>query len=53
VEILGFGYGVAFADAQKAYRLLVLKHHPDRGGDIARFKRINSAWAYLCYIKGW
>jgi len=53
VEILGFGYACTFTEAQAAYRKLVLQHHPDRGGDINRFRRINSAWAFLCNFKGW
>ena len=34
-------------DAKAAYRKLIAKHHPDRGGDEAKAKAINLAWAHL------
>jgi len=34
-------------DIKKAYRQLSLKHHPDRGGDAAKFKEINAAYEIL------
>ena len=32
---------------KKAYRVLVMKHHPDRGGDVETMKRINAAYQIL------
>lgn len=30
-----------------AYRALVMKHHPDRGGSVEAMKRLNDAYARL------
>ncbi|KIY70902.1 DnaJ-domain-containing protein [Cylindrobasidium torrendii FP15055 ss-10] len=34
-------------DIKKAYRKLALKHHPDKGGDAARFQQIGFAYTIL------
>lgn len=34
-------------EIKKAYRILALKHHPDKGGDPEEFKKINSAYVIL------
>lgn len=52
--ILGPGINLLdFEEAQRYYRKLALVIHPDRGGGAIEFSRINSAWAYLCSVKGW
>ena len=34
-------------DVKKAFRKLAQKHHPDKGGDEAKFKEITEAYALL------
>ncbi len=34
-------------DVYQQYRKLLSKHHPDKGGDPARFHDINQAWEYF------
>jgi len=41
--ILGVPKTASADDIKKAYRKAAMKHHPDRGGDQARFKEINEA----------
>lgn len=43
-QILGLEPGASDDDVKKAYRRLAMKHHPDRGGDEAEFKRIKDAY---------
>lgn len=40
---LGLDPGASLAEVKKAHRKLAKLHHPDRGGDIGRSKRINEA----------
>ena len=48
LAILGFTEGsITLADIKTAYRKLALKHHPDKGGDEAEFKKIAAAYELL------
>lgn len=42
-QILGLQPNATADDIKKAYRSLAMKHHPDRGGDQAKFKDISVA----------
>ena len=44
---LGVNKGANAEEIKKAYRSLAMKHHPDRGGDQARFQKIQEAYATL------
>jgi curved DNA-binding protein len=46
-DILGVGEGATDDEIKKAYRSLAMKHHPDRGGDQAKFQEIQEAYAVL------
>lgn len=46
-QILGIGKDASDAEIKKAYRKLAKEHHPDRGGDEARFKDIAEAYDVL------
>lgn len=35
-------------EIKKAYKKLALRHHPDKGGDVEKFKEISSAAEILC-----
>jgi curved DNA-binding protein len=45
--ILGVPKTASAEEIKKAYRKAAMKHHPDRGGDQARFKEINEAYDIL------
>lgn len=42
-QVLGVGAHASREEVERAYRLLALKHHPDRGGDEQQMARINAA----------
>lgn len=42
-EVLGLKKGATDKEIKKAYRKLVMKHHPDKGGDEKVFKEISEA----------
>lgn len=46
-EILGVPKGASDDEIKRAYRKLAAKHHPDRGGDTAKFQEIQSAYETL------
>lgn len=46
-QTLGVGRNATQEEIKKAYRSLAMKHHPDRGGDTAKFKEIQEAYATL------
>lgn len=46
-EILGVGKDASADEIKKAFRRAAVEHHPDRGGDEAKFKEINEAYEVL------
>jgi molecular chaperone DnaJ len=46
-EILGVGKDASPDEIKKAFRRMAIEHHPDRGGDEAKFKEINEAYEVL------
>ena len=46
-EILGIARDASKADVKKAFRKLAHQHHPDKGGDESKFKKINEAYQTL------
>jgi molecular chaperone DnaJ len=46
-EILGIGKGASADEIKKAFRQAAVEHHPDRGGDEAKFKELNEAYEVL------
>ena len=46
-SILGIGKNATQEEIRKAYKKQSMQHHPDRGGDEERFKRVNEAYSTL------
>ncbi len=46
-EILGVGKDASPDEIKKAFRRAAVEHHPDRGGDEAKFKELNEAYEVL------
>jgi curved DNA-binding protein len=46
-DTLGVPKGASDEEIKRAYRKLAAKHHPDRGGDTAKFQEIQSAYETL------
>jgi len=46
-EVLGVGKGASADEVKKAFRRAAVEHHPDRGGNEAKFKEINEAYEVL------
>lgn len=46
-EVLGVGKNASDDEIKKAFRRAAVEHHPDRGGDEAKFKELNEAYEIL------
>lgn len=46
-EVLGVNKDASADEIKKAFRRAAIEHHPDRGGDEAKFKEINEAYEVL------
>lgn len=46
-ETLGVSKDASPSDIKKAFRKLAMKEHPDKGGDVEKFKKINEAYETL------
>ncbi|MEK7070718.1 MAG: DnaJ domain-containing protein, partial [Patescibacteria group bacterium] len=46
-EVLGIGKDASADEIKKAFRKLAVEHHPDQGGDEAKFKEANEAYEVL------
>lgn len=46
-EVLGVGKSASADEIKKAFRKSAIEHHPDRGGDEAKFKELNEAYEVL------
>ncbi len=46
-QILGISKDASVDEIKKAFRRQAVKHHPDQGGDEAKFKEINEAYGVL------
>lgn len=47
LAILGLGDGATLRDVKAAHRRLVKRHHPDVGGEVDAFRRIDAAYRLL------
>jgi DnaJ family protein A protein 2 len=47
LDILGLTGKPTWDEIKSVYRKLVLKHHPDRGGDPEMFKKVQAAYELL------
>ena len=47
LDVLGLTESASFDEIKVSYKKLVMKHHPDRGGDAATFHEIKQAMEYL------
>lgn len=46
-EVLGLSKDASPADIKKAFRKAAMTHHPDKGGDVEKFKEVNKAYEVL------
>jgi len=49
---LGLSAAAEWGEIKKAYRRLAARHHPDKGGDPARFIEVREAFLVLKRVKG-
>lgn len=51
LQTLGLPADATWDMVERVYRRLAAKHHPDKGGDAARFREIRAAYEILlrCY----
>lgn len=47
-QVLGVAKDADESEIRKAYKKLALKNHPDKGGDVEKFKEISAAAEILC-----
>lgn len=45
--VLGVDPGASLAAIKKAFRLMALRHHPDKGGDVDTFRKVYAAYYTL------
>lgn len=50
-QVLGVTINASPEQVKDAYRVLVAKHHPDKGGDAEMFHRVTEAWRQFEQIK--
>ncbi len=43
-KVLGVPINASASQVKEAHRVLVAKHHPDKGGDVEMFHRVQEAW---------
>ena len=46
-EVLGLNQNASAEEIKAAYRRLAIQHHPDKQGDVVKFKAVNEANAVL------
>jgi len=46
-DALGVHHDASFDEIKKVYRKMAVEHHPDKGGDEAKFKQIGEAYSTL------
>ncbi len=46
-EVLGLNQNASAEEIKSAYRRLAIQHHPDKQGDVVKFKEVNEANAVL------
>jgi hypothetical protein len=52
-SVLGISMSAEQGHAKAAWRRLAVANHPDRGGDLAKAKEVNSAWDVYRAGRGW
>ena len=48
LQVLGLKAGATPVELKKVYRRLAMVHHPDKGGDVEKFKRVSACYEHLC-----